>query len=121
MRHMTAAMTTIGRVPDWTVGDRLRKSRRAAAISVETMAENLGVTRQTIGNYEADRSPVGRSTVIAWAFVCGVPVEWLATGCPPWDSNPEPADYGQGGQIVPLRRTPRVERPLPTYTLATAA
>jgi transcriptional regulator with XRE-family HTH domain len=119
---MTAAMNTTGRVPDWTVGDRLRKARRAASISSGSMADNLGVTRQTIAAYESDRSPINRRTMIAWAFVCGVPLEWLSDGlCPPGDSNPEPADYGQGGQIVPLRRTPRVERPLPTYTLATAA
>jgi transcriptional regulator with XRE-family HTH domain len=119
MRHMTAAMHTTGRVPDWTIGDRLRKARRAASIGSASMAETLGVTRQTVAAYESDRSPINRRTMIAWSFVCGVPLEWLSDGlCPPGDSNPEPADYGNGGQIVPMRRTQRMERPLPTFDLA---
>ena len=43
------------RVP-WSVGSRLREHRLAAGLSQETLAERLQVSRQTIGNWECNRT-----------------------------------------------------------------
>ena len=61
----------------WTIGDRLHKARRVAGISVEEMATGLGVSRNTIGNWETGRSTPRRQSVIAWAQLTGAPLDWL--------------------------------------------
>ncbi len=77
-------------VPQWTLGDRLRKSLNFADISDEQMAAELGVTTRTLRNYMTDTTRPRRSQVRDWARMTGVPLEWLE--CAPWDLNPEPAD-----------------------------
>ena len=85
--------------------DRLAKSLRVANVSVQEMADYLGVGRNTVGNYLAGRTRPSRSALIAIALRCGVPLEWLEHGTMPSDgpddgggwaprgSNPEPAVY----------------------------
>lgn len=75
--------------PDWTLGDRLAKARRQGGVSVETMALALGVSRKTVNNYEADRTPVRVGVIRVWAMQCGVPFEWLNTGSD--QGKPSPA------------------------------
>ena len=72
----------------WTVGDRLRKARRAAGISTGRMADLLVVTANTIGNYESDRTRLPAGKLRKWAEVTGVPAEWIETGA---DPGPDPA------------------------------
>jgi transcriptional regulator with XRE-family HTH domain len=62
----------------WTLGDRLHKSRKAAGVSVEAMAKALGVSRNTVTNWETGRAVPRRGAVIAWAQVTGAPFDWLA-------------------------------------------
>ncbi len=62
---------------EWTLGDRLHKSRKVAGISVEQMAQHLGVSRNTITNWEKDEPRPKRHVVLAWADVTGAPIEWL--------------------------------------------
>ena len=65
-----------GMLPTWTIGDRLRKARESAGISVGGMAETLGVERKTISRWE--RSTVVRGqTVLAYAQACDVDPGWL--------------------------------------------
>lgn len=66
-------------VPNWTTGDRLRKARESHGVSVEAMAQRLGVNRRTIARWERDRS-VPKMGVMAYALACDVPVEWLEEG-----------------------------------------
>ena len=40
----------------WSVGARIRAHRQEAGLSQEALAEQLGVSRQTIGNWESDRT-----------------------------------------------------------------
>lgn len=69
-----------GAVLEFTLGDRLRKAREHAQISVENMAATLGVSRNTVTSYE--RRPGKRGVppmaVYAWAAATGVSLEWLA-------------------------------------------
>ena len=80
----------MGRIPEWTVSDRLRKARESAGLSHEELAELVGVSRSTIYNYESpewdrDRRP---QTIWLWAFACDVDPAWIdprLDGPPPWD------------------------------------
>ena len=74
---MTA--TTAPPVPSWTLGDRLRKAREHAGMEQSELAHRIGISRNTVGNYELDRGQRAPKVVIlrAWAHECGVPFEWL--------------------------------------------
>lgn len=69
---MTTATT-----PKWTTGDRLRKAREHAGITVADMAATLGVTRNTITNYEHDRTSVTVDALRRYAAATGVDAAWL--------------------------------------------
>lgn len=69
-----------GVVPEWTRGDRLRKARTNAGLTVEELAGRAGLSEKTINNYEGDRVKQRRSSLIAWAFATGVDLAWLETG-----------------------------------------
>ena len=82
-------MTTTGRIPDWTVADRLRKARESAGYEQTALARELGVAKNTISNYERGAVAPRRSVVMAWAMATGVDLDWL---CPRQDSNLQPTD-----------------------------
>lgn len=75
-------MTTPVKVPEWTTSDRLRKAREEAGLSVDTMAHELGVSRNTVTNYERHPGKRGipHAVVRVWADVCDVDLEWVETG-----------------------------------------
>lgn len=81
-------------IPQWTLGDRLSKSLSHAGMSVGSMADYLGISRNTVGNYINDRTGIPRPTLILWAMKVGLPVEWLESG----DAPTGPPD-GPGGGI----------------------
>lgn len=78
-----------GIVPEWTMGDRLARSLRHADLGVGEMADYLGVSRNTVGNYINDRRSIPRPTLMLWAMRTGVPIEWLLSGKSS-DGSPEP-------------------------------
>ena len=63
--------------PTWTTGDRLRKARESASISVTEMAVLLGVTRNTVTNYEHDRTNISASAAATYSEATSAPVGWL--------------------------------------------
>ena len=75
-------METTTPIPTWTQGDRLRKAREEARVSVEAMADALGVTRTTITRYERrpGKRGVPSAVVRVWADITSVDLEWLETG-----------------------------------------
>jgi transcriptional regulator with XRE-family HTH domain len=77
--HMSEAYT----VPEWTVGDRLRKARESAGIGVAEMALRLGVSRNTITNYEHDHRAPSLRALREWSAITGVPISWLIEGDEP--------------------------------------
>ena len=84
-------------IPAWTLQDRLRKAREHVGLNQAELAEITGISGRSVSMYEKGHSAPRRPQLLAWAMATGVPREWLETGeCPPWDSNPEPADYGAG-------------------------
>lgn len=70
----------IGSVPQWTLGDRLRKARTWVGLSTEDLAAELDVTARTVTNYETGQTRPRRPTLALWALKTGVPFEWLDGG-----------------------------------------
>ena len=85
-----------------------------AGVSVQAMADELGVSRNTVGNYLNRRTEISRSGLIVWALRTGVPMRWLETEKTPtgpgpdggldveraWrDSNSQPSDP----KVLPFR------------------
>ncbi len=64
----------------FTLGDRLAKAMKVADVTRGDLAEYLGVSPTTIGNYTGDRTPVKKQTLRLWALRTGVPLEWIETG-----------------------------------------
>jgi transcriptional regulator with XRE-family HTH domain len=64
-------------IPEWTIGDRMGKARRAAGIRTADMCEYLGIHRNSLNAYEHDRSRPPKSVVRLWAQRCDVPLDWL--------------------------------------------
>ena len=71
----------------WTLGDVLAKLRTLAGISTQEMADRLGVSRNTVGNYEHDRTHPNRATVEVWGTVTGA--DWLVD----WYGTPDEGIY----------------------------
>lgn len=82
--------TTKQRVFNWTLGDRLGKALRNEHVSKQAMADLLGVTRNTVGNYIADRTPITDGYIRLWAVRTGLSFEELKYGD---DFEPDPSDY----------------------------
>lgn len=97
---MTSPRTSTGYViPEFSRGDRFRKAREVAGYSSQQFANLIGVSRNTIGNVEADRVEVRAIVVNAWALATGVPKEWLMTG------NYSHSKYNAGNlaAVIPIR------------------
>ena len=67
-------------VPEWTLPWRLQRSLAHADMTVEDMAEELGVSRQTISRWLNERSDPRISYLKLWALRTGVPLGWLLSG-----------------------------------------
>jgi transcriptional regulator with XRE-family HTH domain len=99
-------------VPEWTLGDRMRKALEVSGTPVGEIAEYLEVNRATVGRWLHDKSPVKKSTLIIWAATTGVDLGWLETGTAGLenqtgrdqyairDSNPEPADMSSARRLT---------------------
>lgn len=89
---------TIAELLAWDEVDRLRKSLRIAGHNATSIAEALGVHRNTINNYLGGRIRPDRRTRMAWAMACGVPFRWLETG----DLNDPNGGPGDGEELPRL-------------------
>jgi transcriptional regulator with XRE-family HTH domain len=65
---------------EFDLADRLRKSLRVSGVSVQAMAESLGVSRNTVGNWINGRGRPGREQLSLWSALTGAPLSWLETG-----------------------------------------
>lgn len=74
-------------IPTWTLGDRLAKALDISNVTVQEMADELGVSRTTVSNYMHGRTHPSRSVGRIWALRTGVPFAWLITGNTDIDGN----------------------------------
>jgi transcriptional regulator with XRE-family HTH domain len=114
-------------VPEWTLGDRMRKALAVSGTPVNEIAEYLDVTPTTVGRWINDRGPVKRHILLTWAAATGVDPVWLETGTAGpqegtggneyaiRDSNPEPADMSSRSRLTLIRS---VNRPLTVDRIA---
>lgn len=100
-------------VPEFDIHDRLRKARELSGLDRAALADEIGVSRNTIGNYEGRATSHLKPIVLRqWALRTGVPYQWLLTGegsrhdrgpdgLPRLDSNQQPSGY-TGSQVSGL-------------------
>lgn len=88
-------MPNFGEIPTFDKSDRLAKALQHAHVSVQEMADEIGVSRNTIGNYINRRTPIPRAAVTVWALRTGVPREWLESGQGPADGHDGPPEGSQ--------------------------
>lgn len=86
----------ISPVPEFHLGDRLRKARVLADLDQRDMAEAFGVSNGTISNWEAGTVQPRNllKMVDRWSSLTGVSAAWILTGSnrvSSWD------------QIIPVR------------------
>jgi len=67
-------------VPSWRMADRIRRSLDHADIGVSELADELGVSRNTISNWVNGRHAPRPRDLRAVARVCGVDPGWLERG-----------------------------------------
>ena len=91
-----STQTEVGTIPEFTIHDRLRKAREITGLDQGPFAEEIGVSRGTVSNYESGAvTRLGKLQLRAWALRTGVPLEWLQTGENPHQDGPD------GGQVLP--------------------
>ena len=95
------------RIPEWTLGDRLRKARTLTGLTVAEFAERIGVSDRTINNAEGDKRAVRRITLNAWAMATGVSLEWLESGQSPAGPPPGPGGIEDSPAMQALARQKR--------------
>ena len=74
-------------VPEWTLCWRLQRSLAYAALSVEQIAGELGVSRSSVSRWLNDRAQPRTAYLKVWALRCGVPYTWLRYGTVPPDKD----------------------------------
>ena len=72
----------------FTLGDALRKARTqpkrdgVGRLSQDAMAEKLGVSRPTVGAWEAGKQSPPFPAVVEWAKITGWPMAWFEEASP---------------------------------------
>jgi transcriptional regulator with XRE-family HTH domain len=79
---MKDTAATSGAVPEWTLGDRLRKARTRVKKNQDDIAGLLRISTRSIANYESDATRPSYLVVKEWAEVTGVDFGWLMSGAP---------------------------------------
>lgn len=88
--QMTTAAHPTGQVPQWTLTDRLRKSREYAHLSQQQLADAIGISRNSVSNYESGTTSPRQIVLNAWAMATGSSLVWLQTGeTPASDEDPD--------------------------------
>lgn len=62
---------------DAAIGERAAHIRKVLSMTSQEVAKKLGVTRQTLCNYESGRTPMRAEVVRSLCEVYGVPPTWL--------------------------------------------
>ena len=68
------------KVPPITLPTRLRLAREWRNLDQQQIADELGISRATVSNYETGKTEPGKMALNAWAVVADVDVDWLKSG-----------------------------------------
>lgn len=94
-----AIRSTVGFIPTWTLGDRLRKARESTGLGMVEFAEKVGISRVTVRNVESGKSHPQQATLKMWALATGVNFEWLLTGETPPPGSGDGVENGAPSEI----------------------
>lgn len=76
-------------VPEWTIGWRMQRALAHASIDTTEMADELGVSRQTVSRWMNGHGATPRIGYLKlWAMRCNVPLVWLVDGTVPRPVSP---------------------------------
>ncbi|MHB1433416.1 MAG: helix-turn-helix domain-containing protein [Streptosporangiaceae bacterium] len=68
-------------IPEWTLSWRMQRALVHANVTIQDMAEELGVSRATVSRWLNEHGGPPRIGYLkVWAMRCGVPLEWLVSG-----------------------------------------
>lgn len=98
-------MTAGGRVPEFTLGWRMRLALETGGISVQEMAERLGYSRSTISRWLNDQDPPRAGIKALWCLETGVDLKWLETG--EGGPTPTPGPGKPSGNLAKLTESKR--------------
>ena len=74
-----------------TMGSRIEQARNQVGLSTAQLARRIAVKRQTLENWENDRSEPRADRLMKLAGVLQVPLIWLLTGDTPRESTSQPS------------------------------
>lgn len=89
-------------VPVFTLADRLRKAREQTGMEQGPFAALVGISRVSVSNAERGANRPHHVTLIRWAEIAGVPLEWLLTGEAPHD-GPDGGSAVTDSKVTSLR------------------
>lgn len=65
------------------LADRLRKTLRVSGHSVQDIANDMGVSRNTVSGWINGRATPSHEQLTVWAAYTGAPLQWLEQGTVP--------------------------------------
>lgn len=83
-------------VPEFGVGDRLRKARELKGLSQGGFGALVGLSHKVIGNMERGTTPIDGLQIYGWAEICDIDPLWIKTG----EGSPRPDPQGPDGGIT---------------------
>lgn len=69
-----------GSIPEFTIGDRLRKAREFAGMDMNELAAAIEIHRQTVARYETGVAAPKRYVLLSWSLATGVDMDWITSG-----------------------------------------
>lgn len=64
-------------IPEWSLGDRLRKAREHAGLSQTRLGAEIGVSLASVMRYETGKNIPRRPVLLLWALATGIDLNWL--------------------------------------------
>lgn len=104
-----------------TPGSRIKLTRTQLGLSLQQLADRVGVTRKSLENWENDRSEPRGVKVMKLAGVLQVPMIWLLTGDNPPAQDPNPATLETARIVQKLNRAVAMQRDLAALLIEVSA
>lgn len=104
-----------------TPGSRIKLTRNRLGLSLQDLADRVGVTRKSLENWENDRSEPRGVKVMKLAGVLQVSMIWLLTGESPPSSDREPAVLETARIMQKLDRAAALQRELAALLIEVSA
>ena len=87
-----------------TFGEKLTRLRKREGLSQESLAENLGVSRQAVSRWEQGTALPDAAKLLPCARLFRVSVEWLLDETRDWEDLSRAAEAPRGAEAPPVHR-----------------